>query len=105
MRFSVPEVFRALSDPHRLRILELLRRGPRTAGDLAAKFQMTQPAVSHHLAVLRRCGCLAGEKRGKEIYYSLNTCCIEECCGQLFLRIGLGSRPGKQTTSAAKAED
>lgn len=89
MRLSVPEVFRALSDPHRLRVLELLRRGPLTAGGIAAKFQMTQPAVSHHLAVLRRAGCVVSEKRGKEVFYSLNRCCIEECCGQLFMKIGL----------------
>lgn len=89
MRFNVPEVFRALADRHRLRILELLRRGPRTAGELASHFRMTQPAVSHHLAVLRRAACVTAEKRGKEIYYSLNGCCLEECCGRLFVRVGL----------------
>ncbi len=89
MRLNVPDIFRALSDPHRLRVLELLRRGPLTAGEIAAKFEMTQPAVSHHLAVLRRAGCVLSEKRGKEVFYSLNGCCIEECCGQLFMKIGL----------------
>ncbi len=94
MRFSVPDVFRALADRHRLKMLQLLRRGPRTAGELARHFRMTQPAVSHHLAVLRRAGCALAEKRGKEVYYSLNGCCLEECCGQLFLKVGL-KRPAR----------
>jgi len=92
MRFSVPDVFRAMADPHRLRMLELLRRGPRTAGGIASHFQMTQPAVSHHLGVLRRAGCVAAEKRGKEVHYSINRCCIEECCGDLFVRIGISNK-------------
>ncbi len=92
MRFSVPDVFRALSDRHRLRILELLRGGPRTAGEIAGHFKMTQPAVSHHLAVLRRAGCVSADKRGKEVFYTLNGCCIEQCCGQLFVKIGLADR-------------
>lgn len=90
MRFSVTDVFRALADRHRLKMLELLRGGPRTAGQLAGRFRMTQPAVSHHLGVLRRAGCVVAEKRGKEVYYSLNGCCLEQCCGQLFLKVGLG---------------
>jgi ArsR family transcriptional regulator, arsenate/arsenite/antimonite-responsive transcriptional repressor len=89
MRFSVPDVFRALSDRHRLKILELLRPGSRTAGEIAQRFRMTQPAVSHHLAVLRRAGVVTAEKRGKEVYYSLNGCCLQECCGRLFLKVGL----------------
>lgn len=89
MRFSVTDVFRAVADSHRLKMLELLRRGPRTAGELAGQFRMTQPAVSHHLAVLRRAGCVTAEKRGKEVYYSLNRCCLELCCGELFVRVGM----------------
>jgi len=92
MRFSIPEVFRALADRNRLRILELLRRGPLPAGEIAAQFRMTQPAVSHHLGVLRRAGCLLAEKRGKQVYYSLNGCCLEQCCGELFVKIGLRKR-------------
>jgi len=92
MRFSVPEVFRALADRHRLKLLGLRRGRPRTAGDIARHFRMTQPAVSHHLGVLRRAGCVLADKRGKEVHYSLNGCCLEECCGRLFIKIGLKPR-------------
>ena len=65
--------FKALSDPTRRRILELLRTGEKSAGELAAHFGTTNATISHHLSVLRDAELIDDEKRGKYIYYSLNT--------------------------------
>lgn len=70
--------FKALADPTRRRILELLRAGEQSAGDLAAQFGTTNATISHHLAVLRDAGLIDDEKRGKYIYYSLNTSVMED---------------------------
>ncbi len=91
MSFEPREVFRALGDPHRLEMLYLLSAGPLSVGRIARHFQMTQPAVSHHLAVLRRAGCVTVEKRGQQVYYALNSCCLEDCCRDLFRRLKLKS--------------
>ena len=98
MRFESKDVFRALGDLHRLKMMELLNRGPLSAGAIARHFEMSQPAVSHHLAVLRRAGCVVDRKKGKEVFYQLNGCCLEECCGGLFRRLGLklkGAKSGR----------
>ena len=92
MRYETKEVFRALADPHRLKMLELLSRGPLSVGRLARRFPMSQPAVSHHLAVLRRAGCVTDRKQGQEVYYALNGCCLEDCCRGLLQRLKLARR-------------
>ena len=71
-------MFKALADPTRRRILELLRAGPLPAGELARQFGTSAATVSHHLAVLRDAGLVSDEKRGKYIYYSLNTSVVED---------------------------
>jgi DNA-binding transcriptional ArsR family regulator len=98
MRFTDEEVFQALGDPHRLKMLALLSRGPRPVGAVARHFRLTQPAVSHHLAVLRRAGCVVAEKKGKEVFYRLNACCFEECFTGLARRLGLGSPKNSRKT-------
>jgi DNA-binding transcriptional ArsR family regulator len=60
-----------LSDPSRLRILELLRDDERRVSDLVEATDLTQPNVSKHLACLWGCGLVAREKRGREVYYWL----------------------------------
>lgn len=64
--------FRVLGDPTRLRILELLQeRKEMAVGDLVAELSQPQPRISTHLACLRHCGFVIGERRGKEVIYSL----------------------------------
>ena len=76
MGFS--ETMKALSDPVRREILNMLKGGSMTAGDIAARFDMTAATVSYHLAQLKRAG-LVSEKREKNfIYYSLNASVLEE---------------------------
>lgn len=64
--------FAALANPVRRRLLELLVDGPRTAGQLAAEFELSRPAVSEHLAVLRRASLVREQPRGRERYYRLD---------------------------------
>ncbi len=70
---SDDEVFLALANPVRRRLLELLVDGPRTAGDLAAQFDLSRPAVAEHLQVLRRAELVADEPVGRQRHYHLTT--------------------------------
>src|SRR6185503_17052790 len=65
--------FRALADETRREILEFLRAGPRTSGQIADQFHSSWPTISRHLAVLRAGGLVVTERHGQEIYYELNT--------------------------------
>jgi DNA-binding transcriptional ArsR family regulator len=65
------DVFIALAHPVRRRLLELLAAGPRTAGALAAPFDLSRPAVAEHLAVLRRAGLVRDDAVGRERHYHL----------------------------------
>jgi DNA-binding transcriptional ArsR family regulator len=71
-------VFRALADPTRRDILEYLRAGPRTSGDIAAQFHSSWPTISRHLAVLRAGGFVVSERNGQVIYYELNTSVFQD---------------------------
>nr|WP_280345795.1 metalloregulator ArsR/SmtB family transcription factor [Nocardia neocaledoniensis] len=66
------DVFSALANPVRRHLLEALRDGPRAAGDLAGRFELSRPAVSEHLAVLRNAGLVREEPRGRHRYYHLD---------------------------------
>jgi uncharacterized protein YndB with AHSA1/START domain len=68
----VDRVWRALSDPSRRRLLDLLREGPRTTGDLCGRFRFTRVAVMKHLAVLARARLVLVERRGRERWNHLN---------------------------------
>jgi DNA-binding transcriptional ArsR family regulator len=72
------EVFKALADPTRRRILELLQNGEMTAGELAEHFDMAKPSVSHHFAVLKQADLLVSRREGQQIYYGLNTTVVED---------------------------
>jgi DNA-binding transcriptional ArsR family regulator len=72
------EAFKALADPTRRKILELLRRGEMTAGELAEHFDMAKPSVSHHFAVLKQADLITARREGQQIYYALNTTVVED---------------------------
>jgi DNA-binding transcriptional ArsR family regulator len=67
----VTAVFKALADPTRRRVLELLKRRPMSAGELAAEFDVSKPTMSAHFAVLREAGLVASQKHGKAVVYEL----------------------------------
>lgn len=73
--------FKALSDPTRRAILDLLKSGARTAGEIGAHFDMTGATVSHHLSVLKEAGLITDERRGKYICYELNLSVLDEITG------------------------
>lgn len=68
---DVREMFGALGEPLRFRILEELRRGPRFVTDLVETTGAAQPSVSRHLKALRECGMIEGERDGKWIRYRI----------------------------------
>ncbi len=71
-------VFKALADPTRRRVLQLLRRGPMTAGELAEQFDLAKPTMSVHFAVLREASLIDSEKQGRTIVYRLRMSVLEE---------------------------
>jgi DNA-binding transcriptional ArsR family regulator len=71
-------LFKALNDPTRRQILELLRDKDMTAGDIAAQFDMSWPSVSHHLDLLRKAGLVVAQKEGQFVYYSINTTVMDD---------------------------
>ena len=75
------EGFKALADPTRRRILELLRDGDLTAGELAEHFDISKPSLSHHLATLKSAGLVSDERRGQNIVYSPNTTVMQDLIG------------------------
>ena len=75
---SSNQTFRALADETRRTILRLLRDGPLTSGDIAARFDSSWPTISRHLAVLKDAGLVTTERRGQEIRYELNTSVFQD---------------------------
>jgi DNA-binding transcriptional ArsR family regulator len=71
-------VYRALADPTRRRIIQLLRERDMTAGELADHFPLAKPTLSGHFAVLREADLIQGEKNGTTITYHLNVSVLEE---------------------------
>ena len=75
---SLQNTLRALADPTRRTILNLLKQDSLPAGEIAACFDMSVPAVSKHLAVLKEAGLVRDRREGKYIYYELNASVLEE---------------------------
>ncbi len=71
-------LFKALNDPTRRAILEMLRGGDLTAGEIADRFDMTKPSISHHLDLLRQADLVSNYRRGQFIYYALNMSVLDE---------------------------
>ncbi|WGM37586.1 autorepressor SdpR family transcription factor [Caulobacter sp. NIBR1757] len=85
-------VFKALSDPTRRRVLQLLRAGPMTAGDLADQFAVSKPTMSAHFAVLREADLVHAEKAGKQVLYHLKLSVLEEALMGFANTFGLGAQ-------------
>ena len=76
-------LFKALNDPTRRAILELLREQPRTAGEIADAFQFSKPTISHHLDLLRQADLVSSDKQGQFVTYTLNMTVMDELLGWL----------------------
>lgn len=81
-------VFKALSDGTRREILRLLRRGDLTAGEIADRFSISKPSISHHLNLLKHAGLVLDVRRGQNIVYSLNMTVFEEAVGWMLDIVG-----------------
>ena len=68
----VSQICKALSDPNRLQIVQMLTRGDKCGCDLLEKLQIGQPTLSHHMKILGECGLISARKEAKWSYYSLN---------------------------------
>lgn len=75
---SFQKTFKALSDPTRREILQLLKSGPMPAGDIVEHFDSSGATISHHLTILREAGLVDAHKDGKFIRYELNLSVLEE---------------------------
>lgn len=71
-------VFKALNDPTRREILSMLQERDMTAGEIAEKFNISWPSVSHHLDLLKQARLVSSEKQGQYVYYSLDTTVMDE---------------------------
>lgn len=74
-------LFKALSDPTRREILKMLREGDMTAGEIAERFNISKPSISHHLNILKQATLVQDERKGQFIYYSLNTTVFQDLMG------------------------
>lgn len=84
-------VFKALADPTRRRVLELLRRRPMTAGELADQFDVSKPTMSAHFAVLREADLIEATKQGATITYRLKLSVLEEAILGFSQALGIGT--------------
>ncbi len=85
------DAFKALSDPTRRKILELLSDGDLSAGAIAEHFDISKPSISHHLNLLAQAGLIDREKRGQQVIYSLNTTVFQEVTRWFFDLFGRGT--------------
>jgi ArsR family transcriptional regulator len=85
----------AIADPTRREILHMLRKEEMTAGDVAARFDMTKPTISHHFAVLKAAGLISSRREGQTIWYALNTTVLEDVLAWALdlARASFGCRP------------
>ena len=75
---SFAETFKALSDPARRQILELLKKGPMSAGEIGSHFDMTGATISYHLKLLKKADLVFETRDKNYIFYQLNTSVLEE---------------------------
>jgi DNA-binding transcriptional ArsR family regulator len=71
-------VFKALNDATRRQILEMLQKKDLTAGEIADKFNISFPSISHHLDLLKQAKLVTTKKEGQFVYYSLNTTVMDD---------------------------
>jgi ArsR family transcriptional regulator, arsenate/arsenite/antimonite-responsive transcriptional repressor len=75
---SINDSFKALADPTRREILNMLKAGEMSAGEIAEHFDMTKPTLSHHFSILKEAGLIDSRKEAQTIWYSLNTSVLED---------------------------
>ncbi|MCX6785358.1 MAG: autorepressor SdpR family transcription factor [Candidatus Komeilibacteria bacterium] len=76
--------FKALADPTRRKILELLKKRSMSAGEIAENFKITLPSLTHHFNTLKEADLISAERQGQQIIYSINLSVLEEMIEEYF---------------------
>jgi len=92
--------FKALADPTRRAILKLLGKKPLTVGEIVDAFELSQPAISRHLAVLRGAGLVSALRDGQSVVYTLDTTMMDDVARLLFDLASPGTAAIKKTGKA-----
>lgn len=93
METPLTRSIQALADPTRRAILQMLNGGDLTAGEIAARFHISAPSVSHHLGVLKNAGLVVAQRSGQKIIYRLNATVVQELLQQLMDLFQVGAAP------------
>lgn len=96
------QVFKALSDPTRRRVLQLLQNGPMSAGDLSDRFDVSKPTMSAHFSVLKEADLVHAEKAGKSVIYHLKLSVLEEALLGFVHSFGMGAEAPKPDKEPAQ---
>ncbi|HEX8061725.1 MAG TPA: metalloregulator ArsR/SmtB family transcription factor [Allosphingosinicella sp.] len=91
-------IFEALAHPTRRAILEMLKDGSKSAGELAEAFAVSKPTMSGHFAKLKEAGLIQSDQRGTTIVYSLNLSTLEEVLLGFMGRMGVSPEPKGETS-------
>lgn len=97
---ALNEVLKALSDPTRRRIIELLRQRPHNAGEIADHFAISKPSISHHLNQLKDADLIYGERDGTTITYHLNLSVLEDLLA-VITGLWKGAKPDGKSDQAS----
>jgi ArsR family transcriptional regulator len=98
------DAFKALADPTRREILRLLRHGEQTAGELAERFDMSKPSMSHHFSVLKAADLITSRRQGQQIVYALNTTVMQDVLAIVWDLFAEKPAKGRHSKSAASQE-
>ena len=104
MENALTQTLQAMADPTRRAILQMLSAGDLTAGEIAARFAISAPSVSHHLSVLKAADLVAAQRSGQKIIYRLNTTVVHEVLQQMMQIFAVGgSAPALSDTETSDA--
>ncbi|HEX4095683.1 MAG TPA: autorepressor SdpR family transcription factor [Caulobacteraceae bacterium] len=95
-------VFKALSDPTRRKVLQLLRKGPMSAGEISDQFEVSKPTMSAHFQVLKEADLVHAEKAGKSVIYYLKLSVLEEALLGFVQSFGLDAEAPEPKEETAK---
>lgn len=96
------QVFKALSDPTRRQVLQLLRKGPLSAGELSDHFDVSKPTMSAHFAALKEADLIHAEKAGKSVIYHLKLSVLEDALLGFVDSFGVGAEKSKSRKERAR---
>lgn len=94
------EFLKAMADENRQRMLALLQHGEMNAGELQARFDLSQPTISYHLSLLVQACLVSARREGKYVYYRANPDCVAEQCREIlsrFLKASANLAPGEKS--------